>query len=394
MSGAIGHNDKEVIMQKMDAISRVGAEEFSARGFYTSNQPAIITNALTDWNAEQFWTAQNLAVVLKHRQIPVSVSTSTRFDYKPTQDSAKNELYSIEVMDFASIVSQITRPETGKHIYAMQLSIPDRLPELQDHFVVPHWIQAKKTAINLWFGHNTLTPLHFDLSSNFFAQVQGTKRFVIFAPQDSPYLYPYAVDMSMPHVSYVNPECPDLAEYPLFSRATPIEFTIQAGELLFLPAFWWHQVQSKQPSISVSFWWAPDFQYCTDCPNGLRMLYNLYRFDRLEEVRATLLKPSRLDFLEAAQLLLESAQMWAAAIFALAALHEVPVADDETSNAMSRPCLSDKLRSALQKIRENVPSLEHRIARGEDCQVGEIENIIGVLRDVTALSRTDSSGDR
>jgi jumonji domain-containing protein 7 len=114
--------------------------------------------------------------------------------------------------------------------------------------------------------------------------------------------------MSMAHVFYVNPDSPQLAKYPLFSRATPIEFTINAGELLFLPAFWWHQVQCEDTGISVSFWWAPEFQYCIDCPNGLRMLYNLYCVDRLKEFGATVLKPSSLNFLQAAQLLLGLSQ--------------------------------------------------------------------------------------
>ena len=160
-------------MQKAGVISRIDAEQFTAQGYYATNKPAIITNALTDWDAEQFWTAQNLALVLKNRQIPIAISSGPRFGYKPTEDPQNHELYSIEDMHFDSVVRQVIHPEGGKHIYAMQLSIPDRLPELREHLTVPHWIQEKTPAINLWFGHNTITPLHFDSSSNFFAQIKG-----------------------------------------------------------------------------------------------------------------------------------------------------------------------------------------------------------------------------
>ncbi len=34
----------------------------------------------------------------------------------------------------------------------------------------------------------------------------------------------------------------------------------QAGDALFLPEGWWHQVQSEGITIAVNFWWASDFE--------------------------------------------------------------------------------------------------------------------------------------
>jgi hypothetical protein len=54
----------------------------------------------------------------------------------------------------------------------------------------------------------------------------------------------------------------------------------------------------------------------------------------------------------------------------------------------------EEFRSDLPKVIEEAPALERRISRGEDFQVGEIENIVSVLHNVTALRRTDFSAIR
>ena len=46
---------------------------------------------------------------------------------------------------------------------------------------------------------------------------------------------------------------PDLAEYPLYAKTTPIKFVLQPGETLFIPSGWWHTARSLTPSISVAF---------------------------------------------------------------------------------------------------------------------------------------------
>ena len=35
---------------------------------------------------------------------------------------------------------------------------------------------------------------------------------------------------------------------------------MQAGDALFIPEGWWHQVQSEGVTIAVNFWWASDFE--------------------------------------------------------------------------------------------------------------------------------------
>jgi len=356
-------------------IERVTAEEFSERGFYERNRPAIIANALAVWDVEHHWTTQHLARVLEGREVPVSVSEKTRFDYHASQDPEKHAAYSIKLMDFPSVVRRVMQPENSEHVYAMAVPISEKLPELLRYLAIPRWIQAADPTINLWFGSNTVTPLHCDLTHNFFAQVSGSKRFIIFAPEDSDFLYPYDVTMSMPHISHVDAANPDLLRHPRAAHATPIELTINAGELLFLPAFWWHQVESMLPSISVNFWWWPDFDHCVRCRNAFRTLYRSYCVDKLAQYRTKLLEPSNHDLLSAAEVLLAAERIWPAAVLTLAAYQQLSAAFQEAD--------SDSLR-------EGANSLERSVAQGEDVHIepSEVRELIRKLR------RTQSASDR
>ena len=66
---------------------------------------------------------------------------------------------------------------------------------------------------------------------------------MLFSPEDSAALYD----------GEVNPDAPDFEKFPLFRNATPYECTIGLGELLFMPAQWWHHVVGLEKSITVNY---------------------------------------------------------------------------------------------------------------------------------------------
>ena len=110
----------------------------------------------------------------------------------------------------------------------------------------------------LWTGPaGTLSVLHFDRAHNLFAQLYGQKKWILFPPEDAKYLYWPSPNLrrEMMQFSPVDAERPAMARFPLFAKATPIEIILKPGELLFLPAAWWHQVRSLTPSISLNFFW-------------------------------------------------------------------------------------------------------------------------------------------
>jgi len=310
----------EPIQGKPLAVERISAASFGQQHL-ARYRPVIVTDALSDWKALGVWSPEYLASALKMRRVQVAISSRDRFDFRPQRGAAVDTReFELENMDFPSAVARMSRPG-NEHLYVMQRSIPDQFPELLPDIKTPSWIRNQKLTINLWCGGaNNVTPLHHDQPNNFYAQLYGRKRFTIFDPMETDFLYPYPVETEVGHISYVDVEKPDLIKYPKFRRARSYEFTIETGELLYLPAFWWHHVRSLETAISVSFWWPADFQQRL-LPNALRGLIRFYQEDRLMGIKRDLAQAG-MDFMSAAGLLQSMDRNWAAVLLAGAALEE------------------------------------------------------------------------
>ena len=60
-------------------------------------------------------------------------------------------------------------------------------------------------------------------------------------------------------MSPVDISSPDLERFPLFAGARRTQCVLKPGDVLFMPAFWWHEVQSypdvvERRNLAVNFW--------------------------------------------------------------------------------------------------------------------------------------------
>ncbi|XP_016055421.1 PREDICTED: HSPB1-associated protein 1 isoform X2 [Miniopterus natalensis] len=110
----------------------------------------------------------------------------------------------------------------------------------------------------LWIGSlGAHTPCHLDsYGCNLVFQVQGRKRWHLFPPEDTPFLYstriPYEESSVFSKVNVVNP---DLKRFPQFQKARRHVVTLSPGQVLFVPRHWWHYVESIDPvTVSINSW--------------------------------------------------------------------------------------------------------------------------------------------
>lgn len=47
--------------------------------------------------------------------------------------------------------------------------------------------------------------------------------------------------------------CPTMARFPLARNARTIEVALDAGDILFVPLGWWHQVTSLDFSVTLTY---------------------------------------------------------------------------------------------------------------------------------------------
>lgn len=113
---------------------------------------------------------------------------------------------------------------------------------------------------NLWISRGGLTVgLHFDHADNLNFQLRGEKIFMLYPPGILPY-YPMPMFSETAHISRVfrDGPAPDLRKFPRFDASKAVPITLRAGDVLYLPAYWWHQVESLgDENVNVNFWWLP-----------------------------------------------------------------------------------------------------------------------------------------
>ncbi|MGH7387894.1 MAG: cupin-like domain-containing protein [Candidatus Rokuibacteriota bacterium] len=313
-------------VERVGRLTREGVGQLVHRG-----RPVVLTGALGEWPALAAWTPDLLGSRFWTRAVRIAVSGDGVFGYHPDAGAA----YETVTMALGRAVSLICeRVVTGKKHYLMQTSMADVLPELLGDVDTPPGIGTAAAVAHLWFGASgTVTPLHYDMANNFFAQIRGRKRITLYSPAQAARLYPFPASARHPHVSAVDIEAPDLARFPEFRKATALECVVGPGDLLFIPAFWWHHIRALDVTIAVSFWWGPRLaQYLA--PAALGMIPVFYDRDRLAGIGRLLRdagEPGGL--LGAARFFQQRGRQRAAILFAAAALHEALAALRSTAGA-------------------------------------------------------------
>lgn len=139
-----------------------------------------------------------------------------------------------------------------------------------------HILENKPDAINIWLGNSaSVTALHRDPYENIYAQVMGAKNFVLIPPTETACVN----EQFIPCAEYsgspdwlIKPDSPPLeVPVPLWDPDRPEENTtefsklckpyrlrLNEGDLLYLPACWYHKVSQENSSegvcCSVNYW--------------------------------------------------------------------------------------------------------------------------------------------
>lgn len=277
--------------QSMRRVERVRMDSLDTllEEYVYANKPVIITNFQEDWNIEK----ERLITHFGDAMIRVSISESGRFD-GPENGKLWGLTEGEDVLvrppttgmlfgDFMYLISNASTKET---FYLEYLALHQYLgPTFLDLIPLPSMLKNSNSlehlVTNLWIGGTpTISPLHYDDYENFLCQIKGQKELVLFPPSDMEnlyyigrpkgtmrYEYPgmFTRDVdSIDRRSYVfgssvNIDNYDAKKYPSYMKAHPIRAVLSPGDVLYLPAFWHHEVQSipdetEGVNIAVNFW--------------------------------------------------------------------------------------------------------------------------------------------
>lgn len=235
------------------SIERIACENLSVDKFrqhyLPTGIPVIIADALRNWplftmsREESLAHFSNLNGITRHG------------DYVSNTFSTKRDFRTIAMAEFvASLEGQHDASTGAPAVYMGNNILP--APLFDTIRFPPYFDRDRFNAPRIWIGPaGTLTPLHRDDSDNLFAQVWGQKRFTLAAPHHRAALGTWSTSPQggLDGCDF-NPDAPDYEQYPQARQVPFLRFTLEAGDLLFLPEGWFHQVQSISTSLSVNFW--------------------------------------------------------------------------------------------------------------------------------------------
>ncbi|HXA36485.1 MAG TPA: cupin-like domain-containing protein [Steroidobacteraceae bacterium] len=112
----------------------------------------------------------------------------------------------------------------------------------------------------IWLGNRITTPTHVDEWNNIGCVVAGRRRFTLFPPEQIANLYIGPLDFAPTGapMSLVSLRNPDFGRYPKFREAMAAAHVAELtpGDAIFIPALWWHHVESLESfNMLVNYWW-------------------------------------------------------------------------------------------------------------------------------------------
>ncbi|MDQ1812491.1 cupin-like domain-containing protein [Massilia sp. CCM 9210] len=225
-------------ISEVPRVGRLDAAAFRARA--AQGLPFLITGVVKRWPLCDL-TPQTLRERFSHVPVRARVGDYVNTAFAP--DRAMQDMSMLEYLDLADAAAEGLPPYLGNL----------ELRELNNMCFWPAYF-SKMGPPRFWLGPaGTVTPLHCDYDDNIFAQIWGTKRIFLVPPHHDEFLYPSEANAIL-FGSPVDPEAPDFDKFPLARKATMIECIVNPGDMLYVPAGWYHQVRALTFSLSANRW--------------------------------------------------------------------------------------------------------------------------------------------
>mmetsp|Transcript_2712 Transcript_2712/g.3656 ORF Transcript_2712/g.3656 Transcript_2712/m.3656 type:complete len:734 (+) Transcript_2712:116-2317(+) len=186
----------------------------------------------------------------------------------------------IEKMPFGRYATQILEEQKCRtRYYLAACNIKKALPEVNHEVYIPSFVKKVHKGPFLWVapkGHYEFC--HFDPDDGLLIVLSGKKTVRLFPPSHLDEMYPNGLGSYgrtiQSQVDGIGAS-PNLQQYPKFENVRGYETVLESGDMLYIPAFWWHQVCSNEMTLSINIFWGsqsflhkvqhfPDVRKCFD----------------------------------------------------------------------------------------------------------------------------------
>ncbi len=234
------------------------------------NQPAIIKSLVSSWPsvvaAKQ--SAETIVEYLKAFDNDAVISAAVgdpsikgRFFYTDDLTGLNFKRAQVTLSIGLERLLAIKDSQDPFAIALQAIQVNQVLPRFKARNPLP--LLDKSINPTMWVGNRAMVAPHYDIHDNIACVVAGSRKFTLFPPQQINNLYPGPM-LNAPGgvpVSMLDINSPDLDLYPNYRQAAEVgqQATLEPGDGIFIPALWWHGVESLHNlNILVNYWLGGD----------------------------------------------------------------------------------------------------------------------------------------
>lgn len=249
-----------------------------------AGQPVVIKGLVRDWPLARAGSPGKAADYLKSfyqgKPIVAFVARSElqgRFGY--TRDATQLDFKSDRGLldEYLDRILAHLDDDQAPSIYIGSTDVDRFLPgfRAENDLVLNHGMfAANPPLVGAWIGNRTTALAHHDMSNNIACCLVGRRRFALFPPEQVENLYPGPLEPTPGGqvVTMTNIDAPDFERFPRLRDALAAGeiAELEAGDALFYPAMWWHQVNALDAfNVMINYWWNTSPLYMDTPQNAL-----------------------------------------------------------------------------------------------------------------------------
>lgn len=230
-------------LTQIERVKTISKEDFY--NYYVKKQKPVVIEQLTaDWPAYEKWNFEYMRDLAGDQTVPL-------YDDRPVshKDGFNQAHAHMKMSDYINLLE--SKP-TNYRIFLYNLI--KQVPKLREDFKWPEiGLSLVKQLPMLFFGgQGSRVFMHYDIdySNILHFHFQGVKQCVLFAPDQTPYLYkiPFAL---ISHES-MDLDNPDFDKWPALEKANGLVTQLKHGEMLYMPEGYWHYMKYLTPGFSMS----------------------------------------------------------------------------------------------------------------------------------------------
>ena len=238
------HGKRLEDVPNFDCVDEIDADQltdFNAfmLSYVLKNRPVIIRNLARKQKAFNMWTDSYLIRRFENELLTIETKKNEDREAPKTSMSIErflrqlserpSELYAVHNLQNLGMKRDLTLPSF--------LNCPEICVE--DHVF---WMSSGGTR----------SMLHIDSIDSLLLQMRGEKRFVLIHQDESPKLEYSMAGHLQSGTSPIRNDYVDLEKYPRFKSVRVLKGIMLAGDAIYIPSCYWHQVNSKNGSVNLA----------------------------------------------------------------------------------------------------------------------------------------------